>query len=225
MISVIIPALNEERALPDTLASLFAQSGDYEVILVDGGSEDATAEVARAWPLVRVLAAPRGRAPQMNTGARVARGEILLFLHADTLLPPAAVARLNALERDPRCQAGGFHHRFSGSRWPLRVVSWLHNRRCAVTGVFYGDQAMFVRRSLFERLGGFPEQSMLEDVEFSERALAQARPTFLDEFVTTDSRKFEQMGPWRSLARCLLILACYELGLPIRGKAFFAAIR
>ncbi len=224
MISVIIPALNEAKALPATLEALLVQPGRFEVILVDGGSTDETVALASRYPGVRVLAAPRGRAHQMNAGAEVARGDLLLFLHADTLLPPGAVRTLNGLEDDTDCHAGGFRQRFSGGHWALRMVSWLHNRRCAYTGIFYGDQAMFVRPNLFRELGGFPVGD-LEDIGLSERIRERCEPRFLDASVVTDSRKFEQMGPLRSLLRCVIILACHELRLPLAGRAFFSPIR
>lgn len=225
MLSIIIPALNEARALPATLRSVLNQDGRYELILVDGGSTDATLDIARETPSLQVIRTGPGRAAQMNAGARVATGEILLFLHADTQLPPGAIQQLNSLESDPAFSSGGFRHQFSGPQLPLRFVSWLHNLRCRLTHVFYGDQAMVVRRSLFHELGGFPEEPILEDILLSEKLRDHAEPRIIDMTVVTDSRKFEQMGPWRSLLRCLLILGCYELRLPIRGRAFFAAIR
>ena len=224
MISVIIPTLNEMKALPGTLDALLGQAGDYEVIVVDGGSTDTTLDIVARYAGLRVLQSQRGRAVQMNAGARLARGEILLFLHADTLLPPNAISELNALELDANCHGGGFHHAFSGRHWTLRAVSWLHNKRCQLTGIFYGDQAMFVRRALFDELGGFPAGE-LEDIVLSEHMRECCTPHFLAACVITDSRKFEQMGPLRSFVRCLLILACYELRLPLRGRAFFAPIR
>ncbi|MDJ0926376.1 MAG: TIGR04283 family arsenosugar biosynthesis glycosyltransferase [Gammaproteobacteria bacterium] len=225
MISIVIPALNEARALPATLRSVVGQGGDYEIILVDGGSTDATLQRARETAGLQVIRTGPGRAVQMNAGARVAHGELLLFLHADTQLPPGAIRHLNELEADPEFTSGGFRHQFSGPQLPLRFVSWLHNLRCRLTHVFYGDQAMVVRRSVFEELDGFPEEPVLEDILLSEKLREHAQPRILDMTVLTDSRKFEQMGPWRSLLRCLLILGCYELRLPIRGRAFFAAIR
>ena len=167
MISVIIPVYNEETALPETLTHLFHQDGEIEVIVVDGGSDDRSREIALDYPGIRVLDAVKGRASQMNAGAACAKGTWLLFLHADTLLPEGALSSISALTPG-RCQAGGFRHRFSGDDWRLRLISYLDNRRCERTKIIYGDQAMFIRRSLFERLGGFPSQAILEDVRFCE---------------------------------------------------------
>ncbi len=225
MISVIIPALNEEKALPETLRRLLRQRGAYEVIVVDGGSGDRTCEIVRAEPQVRLLTALKGRASQMNAGVKEARGEWLLFLHADTRLPEGALAQLNAMEPDPTIQAGGFLHRFSGGDWRLRLVSALDNFRCRRTRIIYGDQAMFVRRKLFESLGGFPDQPILEDVAFCEKLVQVTTPVLLAPPVLTDSRKFVTMGIWRSLARVLLIILCAEFRLPIFPQAFFQDIR
>lgn len=229
MISVIIPTLNEEKALPNTLGQLLRQSGNYEVIVVDGGSADRTCEIVHEVTCrdqrVHVLTVAKGRACQMNAGAGQARGEWLLFLHADTVLPDGTLARLNALERDQRVQAGGFLHRFSGDDWRLRMVSALDNFRCRLTRIIYGDQALFVRQGLFERLGGFPVQPILEDVAFCEKLRRIATPVLLAPPVLTDSRKFVKMGVWRCLARVLLIILCVELRLPVLPRAFFQDVR
>jgi len=225
MISVIIPALNEAKALPDTLDALFRQPGDFEVILVDGGSDDSTLSIARADPRVQAVRAPRGRASQMNAGAATARGDMLLFLHADTRLPADGLTRLEQAAAKDGAQFGGFKQQFSGMHRGLQLISRLHNWRCRRTGVFYGDQAIFVARAQFHNIGGFPEWDMLEDVGLSERLLEYTAPFLIDRCVITDSRKFEKMGVWRSLIRCALILACYELRLPIIGTRFFQPIR
>ena len=222
MISVIIPVYNEARALPATLKSLDAQRGVFEVIVADGGSSDET--VAIATGRARVISAPKGRASQMNAGAAVARGEWLLFLHADTLLPADALVRIQALAQD--VQAGGFRHQFSGRSLVLRLASWLDNYRCRKTGVIYGDQALFVRAPLFGAMGGFPPV-LMEDAAFGERLLRHTRPRLLEQAVVTDSRKFEQQGPWRSLARVCLILMCTHWDLPrpaVLGR-FFEDVR
>jgi len=225
MISIIIPAFNEERALPRTLTYLCRQAGEYEILLVDGGSTDHTIQVARAYSQVTVLSAAKGRASQMNAGALQARGEWLLFLHADTTLPDGALARLNALECDHGVQAGGFLHRFSGEDWRLRLISMLDNIRCRRSRIIYGDQALFVRRPLFVRLGGFPNQPMLEDVAFCETLIRVTTPILLTPPVITDPRKFVQMGIWRSFARVLLIILHVQFRLPTLSPAFFKDVR
>ncbi len=237
MISVVIPAYNEERALPNTLRALFTQQGDFEVIVVDGGSTDGTLNVLREFgfipdPSRRTLHvsrftvhAPKGRASQMNAGAQEACGEWLLFLHADTVLPTGAIQRLNEMETDQTVQAGGFMHQFSGDDWRLKLISFLDNFRCIRSRIIYGDQALFVRRALFEQLGGFPNRPILEDVAFCERLIAVTTPLLLSSSVVTDARKFLKMGVWRSFLRVLLIILHVEFHLPVLPRTFFQDIR
>ncbi len=225
MISVIIPTYHEETALPATLRHLLAQSGEYEVIVVDGGSRDRTREIVQVEPRTRLLTAPKGRASQMNAGAKEAKGEWLLFLHADTLLPDGALARLNRMEGDADVQAGGFLHQFSGGDWRLRLISFLDNFRCVRSRVIYGDQAMFVRCALFEKLGGFPDQPILEDVAFCEKLIRVTEPVLLMPPVVTDSRKFVKMGIWKSFARVLLIILHAQFRLPVLPREFFSDVR
>jgi rSAM/selenodomain-associated transferase 2 len=241
MVSVVVPAYNEEQALPHTLDSLLRQEGTYEVIVVDGGSSDRTRAIVESFGFVdcrgnpdhlqargawrKVLIAPKGRASQMNAGANVAGGEWLLFLHADTILPPGSIRRLNQMESDQAIQAGGFMHQFSGSDWRLRFISFLDNIRCKRSRIIYGDQALFIRRVLFEQIGGFPNQPILEDVAFCERIITLTTPLLLSPPVVTDSRKFVKMGIWRSFVRVLLIILHAEFGLPILPRAFFQDIR
>ena len=234
MVSVVIPAYNEEKALPHTLRELLCQCGDYEVIVVDGGSTDRTRECVQEFTLstqhsvlksIQFLTAPKGRASQMNAGAKQAGGAWLLFLHADTVLPTGAIQRLNEMEANLAVQAGGFMHRFSGDDWRLQVISFLDNFRCIRSRIIYGDQALFVRRSLFERLAGFPSLRILEDVAFCEKLITVTKPLLLSPSVVTDARKFLKMGVWRSFFRVLLIILHVEFGLPVLPRAFFQDVR
>lgn len=246
MISVIMPAYNEAKVLPSTLATLFAQTGEFEVILVDGGSTDRTCAIAESFGFTDgaytsrhsqdvsqdtfhasrlTFQASKGRASQMNAGAKEASGEWLLFLHADTVLPHGAIQRLNEMEGDQTVQAGGFMHQFSGDDWRLRFISFLDNFRCARSRIIYGDQALFVRRTLFQELGGFPNQPILEDVAFCERLIKFTNPLLLYPPVVTDARKFVKMGIWRSFVRVLLIILHVEYRLPVLPRMFFQDVR
>ena len=230
MVSVVIPAYNEEKVLPHTLRELFYQCGDYEVIVVDGGSTDRTFAVLAEfsfseYPPRLLLTASKGRASQMNVGAKHATGDWLLFLHADTVLPPGAIQRLNEMEADQTIQAGGFMHQFSGDDWRLKLISFLDNFRCVRSRIIYGDQALFVRRALFGQLGGFPNRPILEDVAFCERLIAVTTPLLLSLSVVTDARKFLKMGVWRSFLRVLLIILHVEFHLPVLPRAFFQDVR
>ncbi|MCA9500492.1 MAG: TIGR04283 family arsenosugar biosynthesis glycosyltransferase [Nitrospirales bacterium] len=231
MIWVIIPTYNEEKALPHTIRSVFSQSTPYRVIIVDGGSTDHTLEILRQDSQISWCMAPKGRASQMNAGARfaikqqAAADDWLLFLHADTQLPPDAFQHLHHLASDSSYQAGGFRHRFSGEDWRLRMISRLDNLRCTHSHIVYGDQALFVRQGLFTQLGGFPTQAVLEDVVFGQTLLTQTTPRLLPLTVITDSRKFVKMGIWRSLIRVLMIILHVEFGLPTFSAAFFQDVR
>ncbi len=196
-LSIIIPAMNEAHSLVFYLRLLqrYRHAG-CEIIVVDGGSQDATPRVARQWADV-VLNAPRGRAQQMNAGARVARGEVLLFLHADSQLPPHAERLIiQALHTHVW---GRFNVRLSGSAKLLRVVETLMNLRSCVTGIATGDQGIFVPRHLFQRLGGFAEQPLMEDIEFSRRLRRYGRPACLRQRLITSSRRWEQQGILRTI--------------------------
>jgi rSAM/selenodomain-associated transferase 2 len=226
VITIIIPTLNEEIALPSTLDSVIDQMGDFEIIVADAASTDRTRDVVSAAAVrsarVRFLEAERGRAQQMNAGAHAASGEWLLFLHADTLLPDNALIRIEALPS--QVHAGCFHHRFNNPGPLLQLLSWCHNQRFRLTRVIYGDQAMFVRRTLFEELGGFPIRQM-EDIAFSLNLRSATRPNMLSEHITTDARKFDQMGHWRALYGAVSLLVRFRFGAKISDDAFFDSYR
>lgn len=226
MLSVIIPTLNEEKALPETLATLFRQTAGEEIIIVDGGSTDATEKICEQYPGIRFISSEKGRAAQLNAGARSASGDILLFLHADTLLPDEALSTINQVIDQEKQEAGGFRHSFGYEDWRLRFISFLDNRRCLKTKIIYGDQAMFIKRNLFERLNGFPDVKIMEDIYFCEKLVQHTTPVILDSYVITDPRKFIKMGIWRSLYRVAAIQTRHELRLPVANDhPFFAEIR
>ncbi len=197
-LSVIVPVWMEAASVVDTLEALQpVRARGHEVIVVDAGSSDGTAERAR--PLCdRVLQSDKGRAVQMNAGAAVARGDLLLFLHADTRLPPGALEQLTAFVQSRRAW-GRFDVRLTGKRPLFRVIAWFMNQRSRLTGICTGDQALFVRRDVFEALAGFAPLPLMEDVELSRRLCLVSRPFCIREPVLTDSRRWQKHGAWRTI--------------------------
>jgi rSAM/selenodomain-associated transferase 2 len=212
LLSVVIPTLDEEEALAATIRSVRATAPGSEIVVADGGSRDATLDVARSVPGVRTMEAPRGRGPQMNAGAAVAIGEVLLFLHADTHLPPDAGALVASALADPRVVGGSFFLGFDSSH-PILWLSSLASR-LNVAWATYGDQAFFFRRAVFERLGGFAPVPLFEDVELQARARRLGRCVKIQRPVTTSARRFLRVGVVRQQLRNALLLAAYHLGVP-----------
>ena len=213
-LSIIVPVLNEAQALPALLERLrpLAQQG-CEVILVDGGSEDGSLGLAQGAGLV-VLQSARGRARQMNAGAARATGEVLLFLHADTQLPPGGARLAEQALADGTHRWGRFDVRIAGRPWMLRVVACLMNGRSRWSGITTGDQAMFVERATFDAVGGFPDQPLMEDIALSGRLRALSRPACLRARVTTSGRRWETRGVWRTIVLMWRLRWAYWRGVP-----------
>lgn len=197
-LSVIVPVWMEAAGISDTLQALAPlRSAGHEVIVVDAGSTDGTGRLAE--PLCdHVITSDKGRAVQMNAGAVVARGDILLFLHADTRLPFSALEHLSRFNSSQRVW-GRFDVCLSGHRRLFKAIAWFMNHRSRLTGICTGDQAMFVRRNVFEALGGFQPLPLMEDVELSRRLCLVSRPWCVSSPVVTDSRRWEKQGPWRTV--------------------------
>lgn len=222
-LSIIIPALDEASHLEALLADLLAREGDSEILLVDGGSTDGTWEIAGRFP-VRRLRAPRGRAAQMNAGARRATGDVLLFLHADTLLPPDAFRRVADALADPGVAGGSFRLAFDRSDpW---LAAYAFCSRINHPLFTYGDQALFLRRDHFLRIGGFREIPIMEDVEIQRRLRRQGRFVKLPEPVVTSARRFVDVGPVRQQLLNLALVGLYHLGVdPARLKRLYTDAR
>lgn len=211
-LSIVIPTLDEAAGIVDQLNALqpLRREG-HEIIVVDGGSTDATAELAR--PLADVfLATPRGRSLQMNAGAAQARGEVLLFLHADTRLPNGGVAEIAAALSRADCAWGRFDVTIEGRHPMLRVVASLMNLRSRLTGIATGDQAVFVRRGAFERVGGFPPIALMEDIALSVALKRVSRPACLRARVTTSGRRWEKHGVGRTILTMWRLRIAYFFG-------------
>jgi rSAM/selenodomain-associated transferase 2 len=210
-LSIIVPVLDEARSIAATLESLAPmRAAGAEVIVVDGGSRDATRALAA--PLAdRVIEAPRGRASQMNAGARASSGALLLFLHADTQLPDAAMAALARLAPSGR-QWGRFDVAIAGRSPLLALVARLMNLRSRLTGIATGDQAIFVARARFDAVGGFPAIPLMEDVALCKALRRCSPPLCLRERVTTSARRWEKHGTLRTIVLMWRLRLAYALG-------------
>jgi rSAM/selenodomain-associated transferase 2 len=208
-ISIVIPTLNEAAHLGTTLDRIETQSEPFEVLVVDGQSTDDTVQRARAAGAT-VLNAPRGRAQQLNRGAEAATGDILLFLHADTLLPANGLSLIRRTLSAPSATAGTFQLEFDRPSPLLRLYAWC--TRWPWIRICFGDRGLFVEQSVFEAVGGYPEWPLFEDLELAGRLDARGGFCFLDAAVTTSARRFERCGPVRQQARNLYLWLHYMAG-------------
>jgi len=213
-LSVVIPVLNEAARLPETLAQQAGmRARGVEVIDVDGGSHDDSVAIARTAG-VETLCAEPGRARQMNAGAARATGDALLFLHADTTLPPRADAIVREALAGSRHAWGRFDVIIEGRPWMLRVVAAMMNLRSRLTGIATGDQAMFMTRAAFDAVGGFPDQPLMEDIELSRRLLNLSAPACVHHKVCASGRRWEARGVWHTITLMWRLRWAYWRGTP-----------
>ncbi len=208
-ISVVIPTLNEQESLRGALESTRAEG--VEQIVVDGGSSDGTPEVARFLRASKVIVGPRGRAAQMDLGYRVASGEVVLFLHADTRLEPGWRQGIAEALRRPRVAGGAFRRCFDSERRVYRVLEWGAALRSRVGRMPYGDQAVFVRRKLLDQIGGVPRVPVFEDLDLVRAIREHGSLALRRERAWTRPRRYERAGVLRGAVRGTLALAGYAL--------------
>lgn len=225
MISVVIPVFNEAEALPETLESIASQPGARrEVVVIDGGSRDDTLNIAASSRATIVRSERRQRASQMNLGAETATGDVLLFLHGDTVLPSGALSHIDQVLIDDGVVGGCFAKRYRKPVPPfLRLASWCGEVRSRTCGWFFGDQAIFIRRRTFTALSGFKEMDLFEDLDLSMRMKDAGRTVVLRPPVISSARRFNQRGAWRTtwsdIGLTLRFLAAGDPAPPAPGAA------
>ncbi len=221
MVSVIVPVWNDARALDRLLPVLLSETSAPEIIVVDSGSSDGLDKVADRYPAVRVLPSERGRGRQMNLGAAASRGDVLLFLHADTYPPSGAIEEIPDLLTARRADFGAFRVRFDPPVWLPEKLTFF--TRFAVPCTCFGDQGIFARREFFEATGGFPEIDLLEDVHWLRKAAKMGRMTRSPRTVVTSGRRFAEIGVGRQIRRNTAILIRDRLGVtPARLAALYS---
>jgi rSAM/selenodomain-associated transferase 2 len=225
--SVIIPVLNERLCLPEAVESICLSVPEAEIVAVDGGSSDGSREWLTRQPDVQVVDSVRGKGSQQNAGASVARGQTLIFLHADCQLPPDAATQLERALCDPTVAGGGFFVRFEERRpISLHLLAYLMNLRLKVLRRCFGDQALFVRQQIFGRVGGFPDWPLFEDYELVHRMKKLGKFAVVTSPVTISARRFLEKGVWRTVLLVFVLQAGYYLGVsPARLKRWFVDIR
>ncbi|MEG4204742.1 TIGR04283 family arsenosugar biosynthesis glycosyltransferase [Microcoleus sp. Pol7_A1] len=218
-ISIIIPVLNEAPTIARVISTAL-QAKNVEIIVADGGSSDGTADIAKSLG-IRVICTARGRAVQMNAGAAAATGEILLFLHADTLLPRGYDSGAREALAKPSAVAGAFQLKIEARRFCLRLVETGVNWRSNFLQMPYGDQAIFLKAATFDKMGGFPDLPLMEDFEFVRRLKKQGRIEIVPQPVLTSARRWQQLGVIKTTAINQIVIIAYFLGVSPDRLAFW----
>ncbi len=222
--SVVIPTLNEAGNIGQTLVQV-RRAGECQIVVVDGGSSDRTCEIARSYADL-VLSSLRGRGRQMNVGAQAAAGEVLLFLHADTVLPQGFPEMLAQALADQKVVAGRFDVLLDAPGWPFRVIETFMNLRSRLTRISTGDQAIFVRRQTFLAVGGYPEVELMEDLELSRKLKRAGHVACLRAQVRTSARRWQRDGVMKTIVLMWTLRLGHFLGIPPEHlKAFYADTR
>ncbi|MFC1561753.1 TIGR04283 family arsenosugar biosynthesis glycosyltransferase [candidate division KSB1 bacterium] len=211
-ISIIIPALNESGTITGLLDFIDKHYSDSETIIADGGSTDGTVEIAGT--RAKLVAAPRGRAVQMNAGAGSASGRIFWFLHADCIPPRNAEQLIKNACSDDRVVGGGFRWALSGSKWYYPAITGMAHLKNKIRKNLYGDMGIFVKAPVFRDMNGYKEIPLMEEVEFNNRLRKKGKIVILNEQVVSSDRRLLENGPMRSLIRNNLIKIAYSLGCP-----------
>ena len=225
-VSIIMPVLNEEAVLERYLLPLTQQCThhEYELLIVDGGSTDATVTIAERYGTV--IHSTRGRATQMNCGAEAAQGDVLLFLHADTLLPDNAFDVIEQALASSKVVAGAFKLCFNCDKLSYKLVAFATNLRSRITHVFTGDQAYFMRANSFRAIGGYPDQPLMEDLEIIARLRTIGRVVLVPSYVTTSARRHKKIGLLRSVLFMWYLRTLYTFGTsPLRLQQMYLDIR
>jgi len=210
-LAVIVPVWNEEKVVKAYAKALQSLPCD-ELYIVDGGSSDATQDILRELG-VNLIQSPSGRAKQMNVGASQCKSDILLFIHIDTSMSSSHIQALKEAINHHDIVGGHFDVQLSGKHWMFRVIETMMNIRSCLTGISTGDQCQFVRRSVFEEMGGFPEQALMEDVEFSKRLKGYGKLICLKNKVVTSSRRWEKYGILKTVALMWKLRLLYACGV------------
>ncbi|MDT0642229.1 TIGR04283 family arsenosugar biosynthesis glycosyltransferase [Zunongwangia sp. F363] len=220
MISIIIPVLNEASHIAEVLKHTLSLHGEFEIIVVDGGSNDATMQIVGSFPEVKTCISRKGRSHQMNAGAAMAKGEILLFLHADTFLPENSLLKIEAVMANKSLAGGSFFLKFDHKHWILSFYTGLSKINSSF--FTYGDHAIFIRHSVFKKIKGYKPLSFMEDIEIQFRLKREGKFVKLPFGVVTSARRFVEAGPVKQFFLDVFLVGLYHIGFSANSlKRFY----